>query len=88
MAMSEIALDRQADREEVLLHRARLRELASSAGLEDVRVDASGVVIARPPDGGYRATLRFARDATAVVGAWVQTITDDASPADVAAEPL
>lgn len=86
--MSEVAVDRQADREEVLRHRTRLRELAAAAGLENPRVDARGVVIAHPPDDGYRATLRFARDATAVVGAWVQTITDDAPAADVASEPL
>jgi hypothetical protein len=86
--MSEVIVDRQADREEVLRHRVRLRELAAAAGLEDPRVDASGVVIARPPDPGYRATLRFARDATAVVGAWVQTITDDAPAASVPTEPL
>lgn len=86
--MSEVAVDRRATREEVLAHRERLRDLAGAAGLVDPRVGPNGVVIAHPPDDGYRATLRFARDATAVVGAWVQTITDDAPAAEVVAEPL
>ncbi len=87
-SMSEVAVDRRATREEVLGHRDRLRDLAGAAGLSDPRVGPNGVVIAHPPDNGYRATLRFARDATAVVGAWVQTIADDAPAAEVVAEPL
>lgn len=86
--MSEVAVDRRATREEVLAHRVRLREFAAAAGLVDPRVGPNGVVIAHPPDAGYRATVRFARDATAVVGAWVQTITDDVPAAKVDSEPL
>jgi hypothetical protein len=86
--MSDVATDRRATRDEVFAHRDRLRELARAAGLTSVRVGPNGTVIVHPPDQGYRATLRFARDTTAVVGAWVHTITDDASAADVPAEPL
>jgi pyrroloquinoline quinone (PQQ) biosynthesis protein C len=86
--MSDVAVDRRATRAEVWVHRDRLRQLAEAAGLTDARVGPDGVIIAHPPDSGYGATLRFAREASAVVGAWVQTIADDAPAADVPAQPL
>jgi hypothetical protein len=86
--VSDVTADRRATLEEVLAHREKLRELASAAGLGGARVAANGALIVHPPDSGYRATVRFAVEATAVVGAWVQTITDDAPAASVETQPL
>jgi hypothetical protein len=86
--MPDVALDRRATRREVLEHRQRLTEIASAAGFENLRVTADGALVVHPSDLGYRATVHFARQASDVVGAWVQTITDDAPAAAGETSPL
>lgn len=87
-AMSRTVTDRVATRVEVLGQRRRLAELATEHGLGQPRVDGRGTVIVHSNEPGYRQLARYATDATNVVGAWVNVITDDVPAAEVDAEAL
>jgi len=80
--------DRVATRAEVLRQRRRLADLAAEYGLGEPRVDERGTVIVRSAEPGYRLLARYATDATRLVGAWVNVITDDVPAAEVNAEAL
>lgn len=80
--------DRVATRAEVLRQRRRLADLAADYGLGQPRVDGRGTVIVQSDEPGYRLLARYATDATRLVGAWVNVITDDVPAAEVDAEAL
>lgn len=80
--------DRVATRAEVLAQRAQIRRLATEHGLTDLRIDPVGTVIVHSDTPGYRALRRFATDASALIGAWVNVIVDEAPAADTDATTL
>lgn len=80
--------DRTATRDEVIALRRDLRSMAELHGLIDPRVDAVGTIVVNSPLPGYAAVRRFAVEASALVGVWVNVITDGVPAAQVAAEAL
>lgn len=77
-----------ATRDQVLAHRAQLRQMASEEGLSRLRVDVAGTVIAHTNAPGYGPLRRFATAASGLVGAWVNVVTDDVPAAEVSASAL
>ena len=68
-----------ATRDDVLAARRALRLLAERHGITGPRVTASGAVLAGiPDDPEYGALKRFAAEAAAVVGAWVNVAAEGA----------
>lgn len=80
--------DLSATRDQVLAHRAQLRQMASEEGLSKLRVDVAGTVIAHTDAPGYGPLRRFATAASGLVGAWVNVVTDDVPAAEVSASAL
>lgn len=80
--------DRRATVGEVAAKRVELRLLASKHRFESVRLAADGMIVVHTDDPGYRALARFAGEASRLVGAYVQVITDDAAAAVVPTTPL
>lgn len=80
--------DRTATRDEVLTRRTQLRGMADRHGLVDPRVDDVGTVIVDSPQPGYAPIRRFATEASAVVGVWVNVVADGVPAALVATERL
>jgi hypothetical protein len=69
--------DRRATLDEVSAKRSELRSLASRYGFTQARIAAGGMIVVHSDAPGYRAVARFAGDASRLVGAYVQVITDD-----------
>ncbi len=86
--LTTLTTDRRASRKEIELHREELRRLAPASGLDQPLMMADGVLVVHAPQPGYRSMVTFAGEATAVVGPWVQVITDDVSAAEGDSEPL
>jgi hypothetical protein len=87
--MSELmTADRRATIDEVAAKRVELRELSSQHRFGSVRVAADGMIIVHTDDPGYRDLARFAGEASRLVGAYVQVITDDVAAGSVPADPL
>lgn len=80
--------DRTATREEVIVRRRDLRSMAERHHLIDPRVDAVGTIVVNSPQPGYAAVRRFAVEASALVGVWVNVITDGVPAAQVTTEAL
>lgn len=80
--MSELmTADRRATASEVAAKRAELRALASGHGFDAVRIATDGTIVVHSEDPGYRAIARFAGEASRLIGAYVQVITDDVTAA-------
>lgn len=76
-----------ATRDDVIAARRNLRILAERHGVTRPRVTASGaILVGIPDDPGYAALKRFAAEAAAVVGAWVNVVAEDAPGAAVATD--
>jgi len=87
--MSELmTADRRATAGEVAAKRVELRALASRHRFGAAGVAADGMIIVRTDDPGYRDLARFAGEASRLVGAYVQVITDDVPAASVPTDPL
>ena len=87
--MSELmTADRRATIDEVAARRVELRELSSQHRFGSVRVAADGMIIVHTDEPGYRDLARFAGEASRLVGAYVQVITDDVAAGSVPADPL
>jgi len=68
-----------ASREQVLVVRGKLRDLAMQQGLTRPRVTASGAVLVGLPDERDTESFRrFAAQAASTVGAWVNVVAEDA----------
>lgn len=88
-AMSELmTADRRATAGEVAGKRVELRKLASRHRFGSVDVAAEGMIVVHTDGPGYRDLARFAGDASRLVGAYVQVITDDVAAASVPTNPL
>ena len=85
---SVVTSERTATRDEVLPFRRALRKLAAEHGLTEARIDTTGTVIVHSEQPGYGPLRRFATDASAQVGLWVNVITDDVPAAKGHADPL
>lgn len=70
-------LERNATAEEVAAHEEQLRTLAADAGLSGFEVRQGGLVVVHSDEAGYRSVIRFATEASRLVGAWVQVVTDE-----------
>lgn len=87
--MSYVATgDRTATRAEVVTQRHALRALAERHGLAEPRVDQAGTIVVHSDAPGYGPLRRYASEASELVGAWVNVISDDAPAAEAAAEAL
>lgn len=75
--------DRRATAGEVTAKRVELRALASRHRLRAVHVAADGMIVVHTDQPGYRDLARFAGEASRLVGAYVQVITDDVPAASV-----
>lgn len=80
--------DRTATRAEVLAVREQLRRLAAKQRLTELRVDVAGTVIVHSDAPGYGPLRLFAREASQLIGVWVNVITDDVPAAQVHADTL
>ena len=80
--------DRTATRDEVIALRRDLRSMAERHALGAPRVDAVGTIVVNSPQPGYAAVRRFAVEASALAGVWVNVITDGVPAAQVATEAL
>jgi len=69
--------DRRATIDEVIANRSELRALASSHRFDEARLAADGTIVVHSEAPGYRTVARFAGEASRLVGAYVQVITDD-----------
>jgi hypothetical protein len=82
--MSELmTADRRATADEVASKRGELQALAATHGVGPARLATDGVIIVHSDDAGYRKLARFAGEASRLVGAYVQVITDDLPAASV-----
>lgn len=89
VAMSELMIaDRRATADEVAARRVELRMLASRHRFNAIDVAADGMIVVRTDDPGYRDLARFAGEASRLVGAYVQVVTDDVPAAAVPTNPL
>lgn len=89
VAMSELmTADRRATADEVAAKRVELRTLASRHRFTAVEIAADGMIIVRTEAPGYRDLARFAGEASRLVGAYVQVVTDDVPAASVPTIPL
>lgn len=87
--MSELmTADRRATAGDVAAKRAELRTLASRHRFDVVNVTANGMIVVHTDDPGYRGVARFAGEASRLVGAYVQVITDNVAAAAVPTNPL
>jgi hypothetical protein len=68
---------RKATRDEVLAHRAKVRRLVGSLGLDNPRIRDDGALIVHNHEAGYRAVARLAAMASDLVDKDVFVITDD-----------
>lgn len=75
--------DRRATAGEVAAKRVELRALATRHRFDAVYVSADGMVVVHTDQPGYRDLARFAGEASRLVGAYVQVITDDVPAASV-----
>lgn len=75
--------DRRATAGEVAAKRVELRALASQHRFDAVHVAADGMIVVHTDQPGYRDLARFAGEASRLVGAYVQVITDDVPAASV-----
>lgn len=80
--------ERTATRDEVIALRGDLRAMAERHNLTEPRVDDVGTIIVRSPQPGYAAVRRFAVEASALAGVWVNVITDGVPAAQVSVEAL
>lgn len=80
--------DRRATASEVTAKRVELRVLASQHRFGPVRLAADGMIVVHTDEPGYRDVARFAGEASRLVGAYVQVITDDVAAASVPTTPL
>jgi hypothetical protein len=80
--------DRRATIDEVTAKRSELRSLALRHGFGEARVAADGMIIVQSDAPGYRPVARFAGEASRVVGAYVQVVTDEVPAASVATDAL
>lgn len=83
-----LTADRLATMAEVLAKRAELRSMAERYGFEDVALTDDGILIVPNAGPSYRRIARFAGEASRLVGAYVQIITDDVPAASVPTRPL
>ncbi|PZS04046.1 MAG: hypothetical protein DLM56_07220 [Pseudonocardiales bacterium] len=79
-----LSADRVASAAEVFARRDELRRLAARHGFTQARIADDGTLIVHVDEPGYRPIIRFSIDAATLLGAHVQTITDDV-PAAVGA---
>lgn len=79
--------DRRAAAGEVAAKRGELRELASRHRFGTVEVATDGIVV-HTDEPGYRDVARFAGEASRLVGAYVQVITDDVAAASASTKSL
>lgn len=87
--MSELmTVDRRATVGEVAAKRVELRALAAGHRFGAVDLAADGMIVVHTDDPGYRNLARFAGEASRLVGAYVQVITDDVAAASVPTTPL
>lgn len=70
-------LERNASAEEVAAHEEQLRGLAAATGLSGFQVRQDGLVVVHSGEAGYHSVARFSTEASRLVGAWVQVVTDD-----------
>ncbi|MST32858.1 hypothetical protein GHK86_09020 [Acidimicrobiaceae bacterium USS-CC1] len=70
-------LERNATAEEVSAHEGQLRTLSAEMGLSGFETRDDGLVGVHTDEAGYRSVARFATEASRLVGAWVQVVTDD-----------
>lgn len=75
--------DRRATAGEVIARRVELRSLASQHRFGSIRLAADGMIVVHTDDPGCRDVARFAGEASRLVGAYVQVITDDVTGASV-----
>lgn len=80
--------DRRATAGEVTAKRVELRALASRHRFDAINVAADGMIVVHTDDPGYRNVARFAGEASRLVGAYVQVITDNVAAAAVPTNPL
>lgn len=80
--------DRRATLDEVTAKRAELRALASRHRFGEPRLTDNGMIVVHSDAPGYRAVARFAGEASRLVGAYVQVITDDVPAAAVPTNAL
>lgn len=78
-----VIADRRATADEVTAKRVELRALALRHRFDAVHVAADGMVVVHTDQPGYRDLARFAGEASRLVGAYVQVITDDVPAASV-----
>jgi alkylated DNA nucleotide flippase Atl1 len=83
-----LTADRLATTAEVLTKRAELRSLAERYGFEVVALIDDGTLIVPNAGPSYRQIARLAGEASRLVGAYVQIITDDVPAASVPTRPL
>ena len=69
--------DRKATRNEVRVYAAKIRDLATAAGLTRARLRGDGTVVVHSDEAGYRAVTRLSVTASELVGHYVHVITDD-----------
>jgi hypothetical protein len=79
---------RRATIDEVTAKRSELRSLALRHGFGEVRMAADGLMVVHSDAPGYRAVARFAGEASRLVGAYVQLVTDDVPAASLATDAL
>ncbi len=83
-----MTVDRRATAEEMADKREELRTLASRRGFGAVHIAADGTIIVHIGSPGYRDIARFAGEASRLIGAYVQVITDDVPAASAPTSPL
>jgi len=83
-----LTVDQRATAEEIADKREELRTLASRHGFGAVHIAADGMIVVHTDHPGYRDLARFAGEASRLVGAYVQVITDDVRAASVPTSPL
>ena len=67
----------KASRDEVLAHRAAIRRLVRTLGLDSPRIRSDGTVVVHSSEAGYLAVAHLSAMASDVIGRDVHVITDD-----------
>jgi hypothetical protein len=83
-----LTADRLATMAEVLAKRVELRSLVERYGFEVAVLTEDGTLILPNAGPSYRRIARLAGEASRLVGAYVQVITDDVPAASVPTRPL
>lgn len=83
-----LTADRLATKAEVSAKCVELRSLAEAQGFGEVAMTEDGALVVHDEEPSYRRIAKFAGQASRLVGAYVQVITDDVPAASVPTHQL